>query len=145
KLKQVGGERFSHVTISGGNPALHKNIDALIALFHKEGWKTAVETQGSIWQEWMTKIDDVTISPKPPSSKMETNLSQLDYYIDRLSESNSKFSLKVVVFNDEDFAYAEKIHERYKSVPFFLQVGNDHITEVDDDKLISILLNRYEW
>src|SRR5699024_4500816 len=136
QLKQVGGDNFSHVTISGGNPALHKNIGPLIDLFHEEGWKVAVETQGSIWQEWMTKIDDVTISPKPPSAKMETDLSKLDHYIERLTATHSNFSLKVVIFDEKDFAYAEKIHERYKSVPFFLQVGNDKISESNDEKLL---------
>ncbi len=145
KLKEIGGTMFSHVTISGGNPAIHKGIGQLISLLHEEGWKVAVETQGSFWQEWMLQIDDVTISPKPPSSKMETDFSKLDYYIERLSEAGSNFSLKVVVFDDEDFMFAEKVHKRYQNAPFFLQVGNEHITETDDRQLVQILLNRYEW
>ncbi|TWI59236.1 7-carboxy-7-deazaguanine synthase QueE [Halalkalibacter nanhaiisediminis] len=145
KLKEIGGDAFSHVTISGGNPALHKGIDQLVDLCHENGWKVAIETQGSIWQEWMTKIDDVTISPKPPSSKMKTNVKQLDYYIEELTNANSYFSLKVVIFNEEDFLYAEMIHERYPEVPFFLQIGNEDISSTDDASLVSKLLKRYEW
>src|SRR5574342_235398 len=33
ELKEIGGERFSFVTISGGNPALLKNLDSLIMIF----------------------------------------------------------------------------------------------------------------
>ena len=145
KLKEIGGDAFSHVTISGGNPALHKGIGQLVDLCHEHGWKVAIETQGSIWQEWMTKIDDVTISPKPPSSKMKTNVEQLDYYIEELTNANSHFSLKVVIFNEEDFSYAEMIHERYPDVPFFLQIGNEDISSTDDGSLVSKLLKRYEW
>lgn len=145
KLKEIGGDAFSHVTISGGNPALHKGIGQLVDLCHEHGWKVAIETQGSIWQEWMTKIDDVTISPKPPSSKMKTNVEQLDYYIEELTNANSYFSLKVVIFNEEDFSYAEMIHERYPEVPFFLQIGNEDISSTDDVSLVSKLLKRYEW
>src|SRR5690606_35296827 len=78
KLKELGGKKFSHVTISGGNPAIHKGIGALVDACHKEGWKVAIETQRSIWQDWLTKIDEVTLSPKPPSSEMNTDFAKLD-------------------------------------------------------------------
>ncbi len=132
------------MTISGGNPALHKGIDELIDLCHEKGWKVAIETQGSIWQEWMRKIDDVTISPKPPSSKMETNYEHL-IIISKSLRNGMSFSLKVVVFDDEDFEYAEMIHRRYPFVPFYLQIGNEEVSSTDDATLVSSLLKRYEW
>ncbi|MFC0471817.1 7-carboxy-7-deazaguanine synthase QueE [Halalkalibacter kiskunsagensis] len=143
QLKQIGGETFSHVTISGGNPAIHKGIDQLIDLCHEEGWKVAVETQGSIWQNWVKKIDDITISPKPPSSKMETNFEQLDHFVEQLEDRH--VSLKVVVFDDDDFTFAEMIHRRYPYVPFYLQIGNEDISSTDDRELLLTLLQRYEW
>lgn len=145
ELERIGGERFSHVTISGGNPALHKGIGELIELCHQRGWKVAVETQGSIWQDWMLAIDDVTISPKPPSSGMETDFERLDHYIEQLTAANSNASLKVVIFDEADFAYAEHVHTRYPAVPFFLQIGNDDITTTDDEALVAKLLSRFEW
>ncbi|KHF40458.1 7-carboxy-7-deazaguanine synthase QueE [Halalkalibacter okhensis] len=143
QLKQIGGDLFSHVTISGGNPALHKGIANLVTLCHEQGWKVAVETQGSIWQNWMREIDDVTISPKPPSSLMETDYEKLDFYIKQLEERN--VSLKVVVFDDEDFRFAELIHSRYPHIPFYLQIGNEDVATTDDHALLSTLLKRYEW
>lgn len=145
KLKELGGKKFSHVTISGGNPAIHKGIGALVDACHKEGWKVAIETQGSIWQDWLTKIDEVTLSPKPPSSEMNTDFAKLDEIIKNLSEAKTSFSLKVVVFDDEDFRYAIKLRERYKDVPFFLQVGNAYTEEKDDRRLVDVLLQKYEW
>ncbi|PEA01232.1 7-carboxy-7-deazaguanine synthase QueE [Bacillus cereus] len=143
ELVQIGGENFSHITISGGNPALLKHLGALISLFIKKGIRTAIETQGSKWQEWLLHIDEVTISPKPPSSKMITNFDILDSIIGKLHGKN--FSLKVVVFDDQDFIYAKKVHERYSHVPFFLQVGNDDTQTADDASLIQRLLTKYEW
>ncbi|TES57535.1 7-carboxy-7-deazaguanine synthase QueE [Halalkalibacterium halodurans] len=143
KLEEIGGERFSHVTISGGNPALHKGIGELVDKLHDKGIRVALETQGSLWQDWFLKIDDLTISPKPPSSQMKTDFTKLDQIIERLD--TKQMSLKVVVFNDEDFRYAEYVHERYPHVPFFLQVGNEDTVTGDNALLIRTLLDRYEW
>lgn len=142
-LKEIGGEAFSHVTISGGNPALHKGLGEFIKQCHEQGWKVAIETQGSFWQDWLLDIDEVTISPKPPSSLMKTDMNKLDTFMLQLKDANA--SLKVVVFNQEDFNYAEMIHARYPLVPFFLQVGNDDVFTTNDQELVSTLLLRFEW
>ena len=131
------------MTISGGNPALHKGIGEFVDLCHENGWKVGVETQASIWQEWLLEIDDITLSPKPPSSGMQTDFGKLDGFIDKLRNSNA--SLKVVIFDEEDFNYAESLHLRYPHVPFFLQTGNNDTATTDDVALVSSLLERYEW
>ncbi|SFL52915.1 7-carboxy-7-deazaguanine synthase QueE [Salibacterium qingdaonense] len=146
RLEMEGGSFFNHVTISGGNPALHEGLGEVNRLLQEKGIQTAVETQGSFWQEWMTEIDDVTISPKPPSSGMKTNWEQLDAYIRRLKDRDTKkVSLKVVIFDDTDLSYAADVHERYPEVEMFLQTGNDELSTADDQWLLSHLLTRYEW
>ncbi|MFB4160275.1 7-carboxy-7-deazaguanine synthase QueE [Geomicrobium sp. JSM 1781026] len=146
RLDDTGGDRYNHVTISGGNPALHKGIGELVELLTDRGIQTAVETQGSYWQDWLLSIDDVTISPKPPSSTMVTNFEQLDLFVERLSSrSEGSQSLKVVIFNDGDLAYAKQVHQRYPHMPFYLQVGNDDLHENQPEKLRDHLLHRYEW
>jgi 7-carboxy-7-deazaguanine synthase len=142
ELQRVGGKNFSFVTISGGNPALLKNLSELIDILKANDIKIGLETQGSKWQEWFYRIDELTISPKPPSSKMVTDFGVLDMIIDNLKENN--FSLKVVVFDDQDYEYAKKIHLRYSNVPFFMQVGNNDITTADNQRLLLHLLNKYE-
>lgn len=143
KLKEVGGEKFSHVTISGGNPALHKGIGELIHQLAELNIETAIETQGTIWQEWLPMITDVTISPKPPSSGMDTDFEKLDVFFEHLTKEQA--SLKVVVFDDVDFGYAEEVHKRYPEIPFYLQVGNPDASTTNDQALLSDLLTRYEW
>src|SRR5690606_24192842 len=124
---------FDHVTISGGNPALIKDpMNDLIDLLHADGVQVGLETQGSFWREWMLKIDDLTISPKPPSSTMVTDWDKLDEIVNRLTEGDVNVTLKVVVFDDADFEYARKVHHRYPHIPFFLSVGNEDAHEEGD-------------
>lgn len=147
ELITLGGTGFSFVTISGGNPALLKNLDGLIDLLKQNDITIGLETQGSKWQEWFLKIDELTISPKPPSSKMVTDFSILDTIINNLLENNrvKHVSLKIVIFDDHDYDYAKKVYQRYPTLPFFLQVGNDDISTDNNQELISRLLNKYEW
>lgn len=145
KLQALGGNRFSHVTISGGNPALLKNLAGVIALLKKNNIEVALETQGSRWQDWFLEIDDLTISPKPPSSGMNTDFNKLDEIIQRLNENSrlQQTSLKVVIFNDGDLAYAKNIAEKYPELPLYLQTGNDDTASEDTTDLAAVLLEKY--
>jgi 7-carboxy-7-deazaguanine synthase len=148
RLEELGQNRFDHVTISGGNPALLAHVGSLVDLLHEKGIQVALETQGSKWQTWMTKINDLTLSPKPPSSEMTTDFEKLDWILDQLKTATNpkqQVSLKVVVFDETDFEYAIKVHSRYPETPFFLQVGNDDIKTEDNAYLTSHLLQKYEW
>ncbi|MFC5560057.1 7-carboxy-7-deazaguanine synthase QueE [Ureibacillus thermophilus] len=146
ELKRLGGDGFSFVTISGGNPALIRNLEGLVRILKENGIQIGVETQGSRWQDWLYDVNQVTISPKPPSSGMKTDFTVLTEIIDKLNarNGNQHISLKVVVFDEEDYEYAKKVHLRYPTIPFFLQVGNDDTTTKDQTKLVSHLLKKYE-
>jgi 7-carboxy-7-deazaguanine synthase len=144
ELRSKGHDRFSHVTISGGNPALLKSLHTLIEPLHDEDITVALETQGSVWQDWFLLIDELTLSPKPPSSRMSTDWEMLDMIVHKLSEHRRHFCLKVVVFDDTDLTYATMVHQRYPEVPMFLQAGNDDVLESDGAKLADRLKERYE-
>ena len=64
-------------------------------LFEEKQIYTALETQGSKFQPWMRQINDLTISPKPPSSNMKPNIDILDSVIEQCIEST--LNLKVVI------------------------------------------------
>lgn len=146
ELREVGGDRFAHVTLSGGNPVLLPQLAGLVKLLHAEGLAVAVETQGSRWQDWLAEIEQVTLSPKPPSSDMETNWDALDDIVGKLNHRPAPFavSLKVVVFDDLDLAYAKQVHKRYPKVAMYLQVGNPDVKRMDIAEHASDLLHRYE-
>jgi 7-carboxy-7-deazaguanine synthase len=147
ELKRVGGDNFSFVTISGGNPALLKNLDVFIDLLKEKDIKIGIETQGSRWQDWFLNVNELTISPKPPSSNMVTNFEILDSIFQNLNDNDFKHqvSLKVVIFDEADLEYAKMVHSRYVDIPFYLQVGNDDITNFNNNELIQKLLLKYEW
>ncbi|MFD1179004.1 7-carboxy-7-deazaguanine synthase QueE [Paenibacillus puldeungensis] len=146
ELSRIGDSRFSHVTISGGNPALLPQLAALVELLHAEGITVAVETQGSRWQDWLAVIDQVTLSPKPPSSGMDTDWGMLDDIVAKLSSRPHPLSvsLKVVVFDGDDLDYAKRVHIRYPDVAMYLQVGNPDVKRMDISQHATDLLHRYE-
>jgi 7-carboxy-7-deazaguanine synthase len=144
KLKEVGGQAFDYVTISGGNPALiNEPMKEFMSLLHCENIKVGLETQGSKWQDWFMNIDDLTLSPKPPSSGMETDWDHLNDVVTKLSTATVNFSFKIVVFNDEDYMYAKTVHEKWTSVPMFLSVGNGDVVEAGD--VSQRLLDKLRW
>ncbi|KHL95096.1 7-carboxy-7-deazaguanine synthase [Paenibacillus sp. IHB B 3415] len=144
-LLELAGDNFNCVTISGGNPALiGEAMGEFITLLHERGIQAAIETQGSRWQDWFSDVDVLTISPKPPSSGMKTDWDKLDEIMVKVGNNGkAAHSLKVVVFNQEDYEYARKVHFRYPEVPLFLQPGNDNVTEEGD--ISGRLLGRLEW
>lgn len=110
------------VTLSGGNPALW-NMKPLLDIGHDEGYEYTLETQGSTPKDWFKDLDHLCLSPKPPSSKMDTDWDKLQECIDK---GPLNTILKVVVFDDLDFEYALKVREMglLKDIPLYLQVGN---------------------
>lgn len=147
ELNALGEGNFSFVTISGGNPALLKNLDSFIDLLKEKQIKIGIETQGSKWQDWLVKIDELTISPKPPSSNMVTDFDILNEIFHNLKEHSftGNVSLKVVVFDENDLEYAKNVHQRYPEIPFFLQNGNDDLNNFNNLELTQKLLQKYEW
>lgn len=144
-LIKEGGDCFGHVTISGGNPGLLPQLASLVELLHTYGVKIALETQGSKWQPWFTKIDELTLSPKPPSSGMQTDFTILNQIIESLSlEAKGSFSLKIVIFDEKDLDYARKVHHMFPTVELYLQVGNNDLQTANQSELLAHLLERYE-
>lgn len=147
-----GKLNFNHVTISGGNPALIGDaMNEFLDICDAHDVAVGLETQGSRWQDWMYKISDLTISPKPPSSTMVTNWDMLDDIIIRLAFSPhacfTDFSLKVVIFDDADFEFAKTVHKRYEQqtmgMPFYVSVGNEDAKE--EGKIAGRLLDKLDW
>ncbi len=145
ELTALDGSAPDHVTLSGGNPALLPQLGALISALRAAGAAVALETQGSKWQDWFLEIDELTISPKPPSSGMTTDWAALERIALRLAQGGRHFSLKVVIFDEADLTYASDVHRRFPDIPFYLQAGNDRLGEQDRARLLPYLLERYEW
>jgi 7-carboxy-7-deazaguanine synthase len=111
------------VTLSGGNPAIQP-FGELVAAGHAQGYTFTCETQGSVVAPWFADLDHLVLSPKPPSSGMETDWSRLDDGVAVALAGGTDTALKIVVFDDADYAYARSVHRRYPDLPLYLQVGN---------------------
>lgn len=115
------------ITLSGGNPALQPLGD-VIELGHKLGYTFAIETQGTKFPDWAPMLDSITLSPKPPSSKMATDWGLLGMWLAQTRNVPER-CLKVVVFNEEDFEYARTVRNEIARpwfVPMYLQAGTSN-------------------
>lgn len=114
------------VTLSGGNPAMLKLEELNKSLF-AAGFKTAVETQGTLWKDWLAEVDVLTISPKPPSSGMtEKQEAALPDFMTTASLERvprGLDALKIVVFDEVDLQWALGVFRTYPTWRKFLSVG----------------------
>jgi 7-carboxy-7-deazaguanine synthase len=140
RIQTLSGQKPLTITLSGGNPAIQP-LNPLIDLGQAQGYEFALETQGSISQYWFKDLDILTLSPKPPSSGENTDLNKLDQCV-RAAGKNTKVNLKIVIFDDKDYTYAQDISARYPDLPITLQPGNHQVSGEADT---SALITRLEW
>jgi 7-carboxy-7-deazaguanine synthase len=127
------------VSISGGNPAI-QDFGPVIALGKARGYQFACETQGSISKPWFKELSTLVLSPKPPSSGETPDWAAFDACL----QAGPEIALKIVVFDEVDFAWARAASARYPDLPLFLQPGN---ASVDPDTPIDLTqaMARVEW
>lgn len=110
------------IVLSGGNPALF-NLTDLVQLAHWRGFQLMIETQGTMWQPWIADLDDICVSPKPPSSGNCTPASATERFLQYLEESKRVY-LKIPVLTDEDYIFAVDRRLRFPEYPMFLSIVN---------------------
>jgi 7-carboxy-7-deazaguanine synthase len=148
RVNELAGLRPVLISLSGGNPAL-QSLGSLIALGRRDGHSFALETQGSVSQAWFADLDWLIVSPKPPSSGMATDWDALESCI-AAAKGRARCALKIVVFNEGDYAYARTVTARCPGVPIYLQVGNSvpHHAGGDttsDEVDFGDLMGRLRW
>ncbi|MEP2943716.1 MAG: 7-carboxy-7-deazaguanine synthase QueE [Hyphomicrobiales bacterium] len=147
KIKTLSSGNPLTVTLSGGNPAIQPLGD-LIKLGQEAGYQFALETQGSISQDWFGDLNMLVLSPKPPSSGEQVKWDMFDECIARAGRA-TKVVMKIVIFNDRDYAWARDTADRYPALPLYLQTGNHtppHPEDDDDDDIdIDAINERTRW
>ncbi|HWC86129.1 MAG TPA: 7-carboxy-7-deazaguanine synthase QueE [Solirubrobacteraceae bacterium] len=129
--------------LTGGNPAIFELAD-LVSLLHRRRMDVSVETQGSVWRDWLNDVDRLVVSPKGPSSDMDTpaHRAQFGAFMD-LAIANPSLVLKVVVFDERDLEWAELLASTFTGVPFFVSAGTD--VDAPADETLERLAGRYRW
>lgn len=153
RLETLNGGTFvtEWVILSGGNPCLH-DLGPLVTMLHLWKHKVSVETQGTVWKQWLNKCNRVAVSPKPPSSGMETDLDKSQDFIWNLDPQI--VFLKVVIFDHNDYLFARELHNKVPGIPFFLSAGNDagptvgnpsRTDERTNQQVALDLIAKYRW
>ena len=109
----AGGRGTNHVTISGGDPVIHRGVGHLIGYLHRRGWRVSVETQGAFFpQDWERYPNLFTVSPKPPSSGEEADLFMFTKYVEHAQDTGTDLCVKIVVDpdDDRDWKFADKVN-----------------------------------
>lgn len=121
-VEKLSGGKPLMISLTGGNPAIH-NMEPLIKLGKAKGYRFALETQGSIAQDWFSQIDVLTFSPKPPSSGMVTDWAKFDECL-TAAAYDPELAMKIIIFGETDYAFARDAAARYPHLPLYLQAGN---------------------
>ncbi|MBC2883812.1 7-carboxy-7-deazaguanine synthase QueE [Ochrobactrum sp. CM-21-5] len=146
EVTALSGKRPLTVSLSGGNPAIQP-LGPLIERGKAENYRFALETQGSVARDWFALLDTLVLSPKPPSSDMETDWNILAACMDAAGQK-PRTVLKFVIFDDEDYAFARTASARHPYLPVYLQPGNHTPPPPEaDDAAIDIdgIMQRMEW
>ena len=148
RVNELGGGKPVLVSLSGGNPALQP-FGELIEIGKRAGHEFALETQGSIARPWFSMLAWLILSPKPPSSGMATDWQAFAECLEA-SGAGPRRALKIVVFDDADYAFARDAASRFPALPVYLQTGNP-TPEMGRDKSESeaadfaLLRRSYAW
>ncbi len=132
------------VVLTGGNPALFE-LAPLVTLLHKEKFEVAVETQGTTWRPWIATVDVLVVSPKPPSSGMDTRRGREAFseFLKAAAVSSCRPTIKIVVFDAPDLNFAEAIAAQYPDMPLHILVGTD--VGIGEAETMQSLRRRYRW
>jgi 7-carboxy-7-deazaguanine synthase len=118
--------RAEWVVISGGNPALHE-LGQLVERLQAVELKVAVETQGSVWKDWLAEVNRLTVSPKPPSSGMDNDAhrAQLERFMEAATTASiaEQMALKIVCFDEADVRWAKTVAARWPQPELHLSAG----------------------
>jgi len=117
------------ITLSGGNPCIWDLAD-LVEFYNERDVKVAVETQGTIFQEWLMHCDDVTGSPKPPGMGERFEPDKFKVFVDRLYGYDPhylKFCVKVPCFSRLDLEFVKQLVREFPQVKdcLYISVGNN--------------------
>ncbi len=125
EVERLSGGKPLLITLSGGNPAT-QDLAPLIALGKAKGYRFSMETQGSVAAEWFAELDAITLSPKPPSSKMRFDPIRFDTSLLMAGDTTQK-TMKIVIADESDFLWAEEMKALYPQLPLYLQACNPDV------------------
>ena len=146
-LDKCKNTNTNQIILTGGNPCLY-NFEKVIDILHQQNILVDIETQGSLFPNWIEKVDTLVISPKAPSSKQPDVYDKVNQFLSELWIGyTGKIAIKIPVFNDDDIEFCKKYYElcenhSYLDLSLYISVGNDNTEESGD--ISKRILSNYE-
>ena len=150
KVKELG---FKRVTITGGEPLIHRDIDSLLFTLRFLGYEVNIETNGTVYVGQYVEYDSfiLTVDYKSISSGMNNKMD-----LSNLSVLQKKDVLKFVVGTVEDLEDMKRVLDEYKPLchifvsPVFGQIEPVEIVNfIKDNKLdncrVQVQLHKIIW
>lgn len=154
-LEKVDKIGFKNITLTGGEPLIHRNIDMLIDELLKKGYRVNIETNGAVdITKYLDKDVLITMDYKTKYSMMEdkmilSNLEKLreNDVLKFVCSRNDLEDVKNILkkFNIKSYVYLSpvfKLVEPYELVDY-LKLLN---TEINTDKIrVQVQLHKIIW
>ena len=120
------------VTLSGGNPTMW-DLELLVDLCSKAGISVAVETQGSIWRDWLRNVQQLTLSPKGPGMQEKFDPVKFKSFLDKIGPE-TKTCVKIVCFGMADMEFALSVDAILDNTPHWNSTARTFTTPLVIDR-----------
>ena len=115
RVYKLGGRR---ITLTGGEPLIHKDVKVLVDLLIDKGYEVNIETNGSVdITLFLDKHTIITMDYKCASSDMEDKM-----LLDNISKLRKQDVLKFVVSDDNDLDTVQRIYQNTKATVYISPV-----------------------
>ena len=115
QVYKLGGKR---ITLTGGEPLIHKDVKVLVDLLIQKGYELNIETNGSVdITLFLDKHTIITMDYKCASSDMEDKM-----LLDNISKLRKQDVLKFVVSDDNDLDTVQRIYQNTKATVYISPV-----------------------
>ena len=115
RVYKLGGRR---ITLTGGEPLIHKDVKVLVDLLIDKGYEVNIETNGSVdITLFLDKHTIITMDYKCAGSGMEDKM-----LLDNISKLRKLDVLKFVVSDDNDLDTVQRIYQNTKATVYISPV-----------------------
>ena len=129
QVYKLGGKR---ITLTGGEPLIHKDVKVLVDLLIQKGYEVNIETNGSVdITLFLDKHTIITMDYKCASSDMEDKM-----LLDNISKLRKQDVLKFVVSDDNDLDTVQRIYQNTKATVYISPVFG----RIEPKKIVEYML-----
>jgi 7-carboxy-7-deazaguanine synthase len=129
-LARIQGNPTPYCIVLGGNIA-SQPLDSFIKQAQSVGYRVACLSSGSTPLDWFPNLDELVLSPPPPSAAEKPDFPLLAESI-RLAftgDTDTEISLYIRISDEADYQFARGVADEHPSVPMWL--GADGSVRID--------------